>query len=132
MAAAGLGAAGHPLLGAAVALAEGDGWLFTGRISLESHSWLADHVVLGHVLLPGTALLELVLHAGGELGCPVVSELVLHTPVVVPERGALQLQVRVGEFDEGGGRPVSIHTRREGVDGEPGGSGCGMLLAPLP
>ena len=45
----------------------------------------------------------------------------LHAPVVVPERGALQLQVRVGEPDEDGGRPVGIHTRLEGVDGEPGG-----------
>ncbi len=100
----------HPLLGAAVALADGDGWLFTGRLSLEAHPWLADHVVLGHVLLPGTALLELALHAGGELDVPVVSELVLHTPVVIPEQGALQLQVCVGEPDEHGARPVSIHT----------------------
>ncbi len=111
----------HPLLGAAVALAEGDGWLFTGRLSLESHPWLADHSVLGHVLLPGTALLELALHAGGELEVPVVSELVLHTPVVIPERGALQLQVCVGEPEESGGRPVSIHTRLEGSGGEPEG-----------
>ncbi len=111
----------HPLLGAAVALADGDGWLFTGRLSLESHPWLADHVVLGHVLLPGTALLELALHAGGELDVPVVSELVLHTPVVIPEQGGLQLQLRVGAADESGALPLSIHTRLEGSEGEPEG-----------
>ena len=44
--AAGLAAAGHPLLGAAVRVAaERDGWLFTGRLSLASHGWLADHTV---------------------------------------------------------------------------------------
>ena len=34
-----------------------------------SHPWLADHVVLGSVLLPGTALVELALRAGDEVGC---------------------------------------------------------------
>ena len=44
-------------------LADGEGALFTGRLSLESHPWLADHAVMGTVLLPGTAFLELALHA---------------------------------------------------------------------
>ncbi|WP_131065410.1 polyketide synthase dehydratase domain-containing protein, partial [Streptomyces noursei] len=35
--------------------------LFTGRLSLQSHRWLADHTVMGQALLPGTALLELAL-----------------------------------------------------------------------
>ena len=42
----------HPLLGAAVMLAGGEQWLFTGRISLQSHPWLADHTVMGSVLFP--------------------------------------------------------------------------------
>src|ERR1700728_3363648 len=46
LSAAGLGESGHPLLGASVGLA-GDGWLFTGRLSLQQDPWLADHVVLG-------------------------------------------------------------------------------------
>ena len=52
---AGQGSAGHPLLGAIVGLAGGEGWLFTGRLSLDTHSWLVDHAVLGTALLPGTA-----------------------------------------------------------------------------
>ncbi|MGA2166512.1 MAG: type I polyketide synthase, partial [Solirubrobacteraceae bacterium] len=59
----------HPLLGAAVAMADGEGWRFTGRLSLRTHPWLADHVVLGTALLPGTAFLELALNAGERLGC---------------------------------------------------------------
>ncbi len=43
----------HPLLGAAVAMAGDDGWLFTGRISLQSHPWLADHVVMGRRVVAG-------------------------------------------------------------------------------
>ena len=43
----GQSAADHPLLGAAVELAggEGEGLLLTGRISLATHPWLADHAV---------------------------------------------------------------------------------------
>ncbi|WP_432049244.1 acyltransferase domain-containing protein, partial [Streptomyces asiaticus] len=41
---AGLGSADHPLLSAVVGLAGGDGVLLTGRLSLVSHGWLADHV----------------------------------------------------------------------------------------
>ncbi|MCX2971917.1 MULTISPECIES: ketoacyl-synthetase C-terminal extension domain-containing protein, partial [Streptomyces] len=43
----GLRSAGHPLLAGAVSLAGEDVSLFTGRLSLESHPWLAEHAVLG-------------------------------------------------------------------------------------
>ena len=46
--AAGLGAAGHPLLGAAVELADSGGYLLTGRLSRAGQPWLADHTILGH------------------------------------------------------------------------------------
>ncbi|TGA92113.1 type I polyketide synthase, partial [Streptomyces palmae] len=75
VASAGLGSADHPLLGGAVALPESDGYLFTGRLSLRSHGWLADHAVLGRVLLPGTAFVELALRAGDAVGCDRVAEL---------------------------------------------------------
>ncbi len=66
--AAGLTSAEHPLLGAAIGFANGDGWLFTGRLSLDSHPWLADHAVMGTVLLPGTAFVEMALHVEAWLG----------------------------------------------------------------
>ncbi|WP_241266319.1 acyltransferase domain-containing protein, partial [Streptomyces boncukensis] len=48
----GLGAsgAGHALLGTAVSLAEGDGAVLTGWLSVGGQPWLADHVVLGRVV----------------------------------------------------------------------------------
>ena len=61
VAAAGLGRTGHPLLAAAVRLADADGTLFTGRLSLRTQPWLADHAILGDVLLPGTAFVDLAL-----------------------------------------------------------------------
>ncbi|MBI0320029.1 acyltransferase domain-containing protein, partial [Streptomyces javensis] len=65
---AGLGSADHPLLGAVVGLAGVDGVLLTGRLSLVSHGWLADHAVWGVVVVPGAALVELVLRAGDGVG----------------------------------------------------------------
>ncbi|MFB7637034.1 beta-ketoacyl synthase N-terminal-like domain-containing protein, partial [Streptomyces sp. NPDC056149] len=109
--AAGLTAAEHPLLDGSVELAEGEGVLFTGRLSLQSHPWLADHAVMGQTLLPGTALLELALRAGDEAGCDRVEELTLAAPLVLPERGALQTQVRVGVADATGRRTVTVHSR---------------------
>ncbi|WP_327682117.1 type I polyketide synthase [Kitasatospora sp. NBC_00458] len=111
---AGLGSADHPLLGAAVALAAGDGFLFTGRLSLRTHPWLADHAVAGTVLVPGTGMLELALRAGAEVGCEHVEELTLEAPLVVPERGGVQIQLAVGELDESGRRSLTLHSRIQG------------------
>ena len=66
---------------------------------------------MGSVLLPGTAFLELALHAGDQLGSPVVEELILEAPLVPSEQSAVQLQVSVGELDEGGRRPIGIYSR---------------------
>ncbi len=121
VASVGQGAVDHPLLGAAVALADGGGWLFTGRVSLDAERWLGDHVVMGRVLLPGTAFLELALHVGGEVGCGRVQELTLEVPLVLDEERAVQLQVVVGELDDGGRRTLSVHSRPEHVEGSGGG-----------
>ncbi|MEU6343760.1 SDR family NAD(P)-dependent oxidoreductase [Streptomyces sp. NPDC046977] len=113
---AGLGATDHPMLGATLALADVDGLVFTGRLSLRSHAWLADHVVFGSVLLPGTAFVELALHAGERVGCPGLAELTLAAPLVLPESGAVQVQVVVGEADGSGGRPVAVYSRPDDAD----------------
>ncbi|MFI9446507.1 acyltransferase domain-containing protein, partial [Streptomyces avermitilis] len=109
--AAGLGAADHPLLGAAIATADSDGAVLTGLLSLGTHPWLADHAVNGIVLLPGTAFVELAIRAGDETGCGWIEDLTLELPLVVPERGGVTLQVAVGPEDESGRRQLSVHSR---------------------
>ncbi|MER6633885.1 type I polyketide synthase, partial [Streptomyces sp. NPDC000987] len=111
VASAGLGEAGHPLLGAVVRVAEGDQYVLTGRLSLRSHPWLADHGADGAVLLPGTAFLELAVRAGDEAGCDHLEELTLETPLVLPERGAVQVQTVVAAPDGSGRRTVSVYAR---------------------
>ncbi|WP_425578366.1 SDR family NAD(P)-dependent oxidoreductase, partial [Streptomyces albiaxialis] len=114
--AAGLGTAGHPLLGAAVTLPDSDGFLFTGRLSLATHPWLADHAVSGTVLVPGTALVELAIRAGDQVGCDLLDELTLQAPLVLPDNGAVQTRVTVGEPVADGRREIAVFSRHEDAE----------------
>ncbi|MER7213745.1 polyketide synthase dehydratase domain-containing protein, partial [Streptosporangium sp. NPDC000239] len=111
----GLGAAEHPLLGAAVPLADGAGTVLTGRLSLATHPWLADHAVFDTVIVPGTAFVELAVHAADVTGLDTIEELVLHTPLVLTARDAVQLQVVVTGSQ---GSAVEIYSRPGDGSGE--------------
>ncbi|MGX1812210.1 SDR family NAD(P)-dependent oxidoreductase, partial [Nocardia sp. NPDC055321] len=111
LSAAGLTATGHPLVGAGTELPANEGFVFTGRLSTITHPWLVDHSVFGVVLLPGTAFLEMALHAGDQVGCDSVEELTLEAPLVFSGTQGTQVQVVVGSRDESGCRTVSVYSR---------------------
>ncbi|MEV0416515.1 type I polyketide synthase, partial [Streptomyces sp. NPDC050448] len=92
---------------------QSDGLVFTSRLSLKSHPWLADHAIGGVVLLAGTGLVELAVRAGDEAGCGVLEELVIESPLVVPEHGGVRVQVAVGGPSENGSRTVDVYSQRE-------------------
>ncbi|WP_436764410.1 SDR family NAD(P)-dependent oxidoreductase, partial [Streptosporangium sp. V21-05] len=120
----GLAPANHPLLGATVAFADADATLLAGRLSLRTHPWLADHAVMGTVIVPGTALVELAIRAGDEVGLDTLDELVIEAPLVIPERGAVHVQVAVGAtghespLDHASRRPVAVYSRPAEAGGE--------------
>ncbi|MFI6093876.1 SDR family NAD(P)-dependent oxidoreductase, partial [Streptomyces sp. NPDC051218] len=120
---AGLSGAGHPLLGALVSVAGDGGLVLTGRLSRTTHPWLNDHRVHGAVLVPGTALVDLALHAGSQVGCAVVDELTLDTPVELPELGGVRIQAEVGTPLADGTREIALYTRADGADGIEGTDG---------
>ncbi|MFI1742802.1 beta-ketoacyl synthase N-terminal-like domain-containing protein, partial [Streptomyces sioyaensis] len=129
-AAIGLGATDHPLLGAAVALADSGGFLFTGRLSAQTQPWLADHVVGGSIFFPGTGFVELAIRAGDQVGCGVVEELTLEAPLVLPARGGVQVQVVVGAPEGAAGvRSVRVFSRAEGAAGDASGDGSWLRHA---
>ncbi|MFD9237316.1 type I polyketide synthase, partial [[Kitasatospora] papulosa] len=109
VASAGLDDGSHPLLGAVVRLPGSDGVLATGRLSVSSCGWLGGHRVSGEVVLPGAALVELVVRAGDEVGAGGVEELVVEAPLVVPGGGSVRVQVAVSGADEAGRREVTVH-----------------------
>ncbi|HWO63726.1 MAG TPA: type I polyketide synthase, partial [Umezawaea sp.] len=126
--AAGLGTPDHPLLGAVVSVADGDGVLFTGQLSRRTHPWLADHAVGDAVLLPGAALLELAIRAGDQVGCGRVEELTLEAPLLLPDDGPVTIQVAVGTPDEQGRRTLTVFGRTD----DDWTRHAGGVLAPTP
>ncbi|WP_221362348.1 polyketide synthase dehydratase domain-containing protein, partial [Streptomyces beigongshangae] len=127
---AGLRAAGHPLLSAAVELSDSGGLLLTTRLSLRTHPWLAEHVVMGNALLPGTAFVELAVRAGDEVGCERVEELTLAAPLILPEQGGVQLHLHVGPADTAGRRTLTARSRPEGAEDLPWTEHATGVLAP--
>ncbi|KAA1244114.1 type I polyketide synthase, partial [Mycobacterium simiae] len=109
--AAGLDRPGHPLLGALTQLAGQDQIVISGRLSTSAQAWLTGHRVHDSVVFPATGFIELVLHAGQHVDCPVIDELILHTPLVLTPKLTTDLQVAVQPLDGHGRRPFSVHTR---------------------
>ncbi|WUW38598.1 SDR family NAD(P)-dependent oxidoreductase [Micromonospora rifamycinica] len=103
--------ADHPMLGAVVDLPGTGGVVLTGRLSRTAQPWLADHAVFDTVLVPGTGLVELALRAGDQVGCPVLDELTINAPLVLPADGDLALRVTVDAADDSGARTLGIWTR---------------------
>ncbi|MEV4921200.1 type I polyketide synthase, partial [Streptomyces tirandamycinicus] len=108
----------HPLLGATLVRADSDEVLFTGRMSLQAHPWLVDHVLDGSAVFPATAFFELALRAGEQTGCDRVEDFTVVTPLVLSEDRAVLMQVLVGAPDDTGARTVTVHSRPD--DGAPG------------
>jgi polyketide synthase 7 len=106
----GRAADGHPLIGRPQPLADSDTFLFTGRVSLRTHPWLADHAVGGTVLLPGTGLVEMALRAGRDLDCDLLEELTVETPVVIGPADSLTVQLTAQAPDGAGRRPFTVHS----------------------
>ncbi|MEU4312485.1 type I polyketide synthase [Nocardia sp. NPDC024068] len=108
---------GH-LLTEVVPVVGRDEWLFTGRFSTRTHPWLADHVVFGSALIPGTGFVEMALHAGSHLGMDTIQELVLESPMLFDDDTPLDAQVVVEAADTTGRRRFVIHSRPVGASDE--------------
>ncbi|GAA5066385.1 type I polyketide synthase [Nocardia callitridis] len=100
--------AGHPFLGPIARSAEA-GILLTGVVSLDVAPWLADHVVGGAAIFPGTGFLDLALYAAAVSGADEVVEIDLTVPMVLDE-SARMLAVEL--LSEGGNSTAfSIQSR---------------------
>ncbi|MEI5103544.1 SDR family NAD(P)-dependent oxidoreductase [Streptomyces sp. PmtG] len=112
---AGLGRVDHPVLAAVTELADSEGLVFSGRLSPRTHPWLTDYRVLGSAVLPGAAYVDLALRAGDHVGCASLDDLVLETPLVLPERDGVQVRLSLAGPDATGRRAFTVDSR--GDDG---------------
>jgi acyl transferase domain-containing protein/acyl carrier protein len=124
---AGLRPVAHQLLDAAVAVGDGGQMLFTGRLTLAALPWLADHTVAGAVVVPGTAVLDVLLEIAGQLDCDRVAELMFSAPLVLGSSGELFLQVVADGPEADGHRAVRVFSRQDDSDWRPCAAG---VLAP--
>ncbi|MFI6955706.1 type I polyketide synthase [Nocardia sp. NPDC050408] len=107
--------ADHPILTGVVGVAGTDEWLFTGRFSVRTHPWIADHMAHGVVVVPGVLLLEFLLAAGGRIDCEVVEEIIVQAPIR-PGDDEIEVQVLVAAADESGRRSFEFFYRRPSGD----------------
>ena len=105
----------HPLIGAVVPLPHTAGFMTTSRWSPRSHPWLAEHELTDAVVVPNAALVELAIRFGDEIGAPVIAELTIDTPVVLPQHGARHIQMVVGGPDAARRRSVEVYSRADGA-----------------
>ncbi|MDQ0687998.1 acyl-CoA synthetase (AMP-forming)/AMP-acid ligase II [Streptomyces achromogenes] len=109
----GLDDAGHPLLSAVVELPGRDELVCTGRITAAGGDPTLPQRVDGAAVFAGAALLDLVLHAAGRVGCARALDVAADEPLVLPRDGGVQLRVTVGAPGADGTRPVTVHGRRD-------------------
>ncbi|MFI9379843.1 beta-ketoacyl synthase N-terminal-like domain-containing protein [Kutzneria sp. NPDC052558] len=90
-AAAGLNPVDHPILKAIVE-SPGDNAIHTGRLSVRTHPWLAEHRVLGAISVPGATLVDMAMTVGAGCGHAVLDDLTILTPMTVPDTGEIQVR----------------------------------------
>ncbi|MFF1716732.1 amino acid adenylation domain-containing protein [Streptomyces sp. NPDC058268] len=113
LASAGLTTAGHRWLTAVATLPGEEGHLLSGRLSLRTQPWLADHAVFGATLVPGTGFLDMALAAARVVGAARVHQLALARPLTLTADSAVRLQLRVEAPDESGKRPFAVYSQPE-------------------
>ncbi|MFE2415203.1 beta-ketoacyl synthase N-terminal-like domain-containing protein, partial [Kitasatospora sp. NPDC059408] len=104
------GTTGHPVLTTGTPHATTGTLLYTGRISARSHAWAGEQVLDGQTLLPESAFLDMALFVAAEHGARI-DELVLHTPLVLPDDQPVELQLALGAPESDDHRGVTIHAR---------------------
>ncbi|WP_420822728.1 SDR family NAD(P)-dependent oxidoreductase [Streptomyces atratus] len=101
----------HPVLGRPLDLPDSGDLVWSGYLDPARFPWLADHVVAGRALMPGSLLAELACHVARDAGCDRVEELVLQSPLVLPDGAAVELRLVVRAADGSGRRPFAVHAR---------------------
>ncbi len=98
----------HPLLGSHTYLANINGMhVWENELSAEYLPYLKDHQVHGKLVVPGAVYMEMALSAAQELfkgQTACIKDQLFVKPLILPETGAVTIQVQVSPVAEGGWR----------------------------
>jgi phosphopantetheine--protein transferase-like protein len=94
---------------------DGDDWVVTRTVSVETDAWILDHAIGGIPILPGVAGIELMM-AVAELVCPGlpyagVEDLSFQAPVKLYRGESIRLEIRARALSPGRVR-CSLHSER--------------------
>nr|WP_281004721.1 type I polyketide synthase [Nocardia takedensis] len=109
--AAGLTRTDHPILGAALELADGDGVVLTGLLSERAHPWLSEFAEDGRVVVPLAVFAELAAHSAGRVGTDHLADLSTDAPLTLTAGSSVTVQVVLGAADDTGARQIGVHSR---------------------
>ncbi|WP_405833192.1 SDR family NAD(P)-dependent oxidoreductase [Streptomyces sp. NBC_01176] len=107
--------AAHPLLGIQLQSADETRWTFRNEWSPATADWLPDHSVFGRTVVSGTTLMELCRAALAVARPDVpgdVTDLLLLSPLVLPESGTVEVSVEV--VTAGPAPEITVHGRPRG------------------
>ena len=110
----------HPLLGQRQRSPQ-PGARFLGEVTANQPSFLTDHVVLGNVLMPGTAFIEMALAAAQALGSSreiALEGFAVDSPLLLDDRSATLLHTELESEVSGRSRFTICSSRASGADGE--------------
>jgi acyl transferase domain-containing protein len=113
---AGLGATGHPLLGARLDLASTREVYFQSQVSHDRPVYLQDHRVFNEVVVPAAAYLEMAVAAvmtGLGWDRVAIRDAVFQEALHLPEAQLTTLQTRL-QLHRGGNAEFEIHSRADG------------------
>nr|AXL06216.1 polyketide synthase [uncultured bacterium] len=96
---------GDPLLGTIVSTPGSDRLTAVARWTRRTHPWAADGLV------PNAALVEAAIRLGDLAAAPLLAELTVDAPVVLPPRGDREVQLLVGEPGETRQRSIEVFSR---------------------
>ncbi|WP_372516930.1 hypothetical protein [Mycobacterium szulgai] len=94
-------------------LGGGRGWLFSGRLSVQTHGWLGDYAVDDVCWCRVRCLWRWCWLRGRGSGVSRLEELVIEAPLLLPEHGAVAVQLLVGGADEEGRCGFEVYSRLE-------------------
>ncbi|MGC4897681.1 polyketide synthase dehydratase domain-containing protein, partial [Micromonospora sp. DT31] len=114
---AGLTSTDHPLAGVATELGDGSSVVYSGRLAPSAQPWLADHRIRAAVVVPAAALVEMLDFVADQLGLPVIADLTVDEPIVLPGNAGVAVQIILTPFSADGRRPFEIYARQD--DGQP-------------
>ncbi|MEU4111764.1 SDR family NAD(P)-dependent oxidoreductase [Streptomyces sp. NPDC027717] len=108
--AGGLDTLEHPFLTTQVELPDGSRVL-TGELSLNRNPWLSGHALYDATIVPGTAMVEMMLQAAGLADCEGLEDVSLHAPIPLADTTRTAIRVTLGLPNSTGKHPVALHSR---------------------